>query len=74
MAIGDPALDLANLLAHLDLRERQGLIDDAAPLRRAVLHGYGPGSALVKRLPGYEALARQRLAAVYAFRPTHRIT
>jgi hypothetical protein len=74
MAIGDPALDLANLLAHLDLRQRQGLVDDAAPLRRAVLRGYAPGSALVDRIPGYEALARQRLAAVYAFRPSRRIT
>jgi hypothetical protein len=74
MAIGDPALDLANLLAHLDLRQRQGLIDDAAPLRRAVQRGYAPGAPLAGRVPGYEALARQRLAAVYAFRPTRRIT
>jgi hypothetical protein len=74
MAIGDPALDLANLLAHLDLRQRQGLVDDAAPLRRAVLRGYHPGAGLTDRIPGYEALARQRLTAVYAFRPTRRIT
>ena len=74
MAIGDPALDLANLLAHLDRRQRQGLVDDAAPLRRAVLRGYELAEALTRRIPGYEALARRRLAAVYAFRPTRRIT
>ncbi len=74
MAIGDPALDLANLLAHLDLRCRQGLVDDAAPLRHAALLGYRPGRQIASRIPGYEALARQRLAAVYAFRTTRRIT
>jgi len=74
MAIGDPALDLANLLAHLDLRCRQGLVDDAEPLRQAALLGYGPGQEIAWRIPGYEALARQRLAAVYAFRTTRHIT
>jgi aminoglycoside phosphotransferase (APT) family kinase protein len=74
MAVGDPALDLANLLAHLELRRRQGLVADAEPLRRAVLSGYAPSEETVQRIPGYEVLAGQRLAAVYAFRDSRRIT
>lgn len=74
MALGDPAVDLANVLVHLDLRCSQGLIGDAGPLRRAVLAGYEPSERTAARVPGYEALARQRLAAVYAFRPTTSVT
>lgn len=69
LAAGDPALDLGNLLAHLDLRAAQGLVVDAAPLRAAVLAGYGPSGAVLSRLPAYERATRLRLAAVYAFRP-----
>jgi aminoglycoside phosphotransferase (APT) family kinase protein len=69
LAVGEPALDLANLLTHLDLRARQGLLPDAAALREAVLDGYRPSRAVLDRVPAYEAAARLRLAAVYAFRP-----
>ncbi|WP_157937001.1 glycosyltransferase family protein [Geodermatophilus chilensis] len=69
LAAGEPALDLANLLAHLSLRQRQGLVADAAPLRAAVLEGYRPSSAVAARVPVHEATTRLRLAAVYAFRP-----
>ncbi len=69
LAIGDPALDLANLIAHLELRADQGLVPDPAPLIAAVLAGYDPTPALASRLPTYRALTRRRLAAVYAFRP-----
>ena len=64
----------ANLLAHLDLRCRQGLVDEAEPLRSAALRGYGPCEETARRIPRYEAQARQRLAAVNAFRTTRRIT
>jgi aminoglycoside phosphotransferase (APT) family kinase protein len=74
MATGDPALDLANVLVHLDLRCRQGWIDDAGPLRQAILRGYEPTVRTAARVPAYEALAWRRLGAVYAFRPTTMIT
>ncbi|MFC7621882.1 phosphotransferase family protein [Microlunatus sp. GCM10028923] len=70
IAVGDPALDLANLIAHLELRADQGVIIDPEPLIEAVLNGYRPSPALRTRLPGYLALARDRLDAVYAFRPS----
>ena len=69
LAAGEPALDLANLVSHLELRERQGLLPDAAPMREAVLDGYRPSSAVLARLPAHAAATGLRLAAVYAFRP-----
>lgn len=69
LAAGEPALDLANLVSHLELRERQGLLPDAAPMRDAVLEGYQPSAAVLARLPAYAAATRLRLAAVYSFRP-----
>ncbi|TFV53665.1 hypothetical protein E4P41_20890, partial [Geodermatophilus sp. DF01-2] len=69
LAAGEPALDLANLLAHLSLRQHQGLVTDAGPLRAAVLEGYRPAPAVAARVPVREAVTRLRLAAVYAFRP-----
>lgn len=69
LAIGDPALDLANLIAHLELRATQGLVPDPAPLIAAVLAGYRPTKAIAARIPTYRALTHRRLTAVYAFRP-----
>jgi aminoglycoside phosphotransferase (APT) family kinase protein len=69
LAVGDPALDLANLLEHLQLRADQGLLSDPAPLIDAVLAGYDPAAAIMSRIPTYRELTRRRLAAVYAFRP-----
>ena len=69
LAAGEPALDLANLLVHLDLRQEQGVLPAAAPLRDAVLAGYDPSAAVLARVPVYAAATRLRLAAVYAFRP-----
>ena len=74
MAAGDPALDLANLLEHLELRERQGMVPDSAPLCAALLDGYGPDNGVVERLPFYRATTRRRLEAVYAFRPVDRVS
>jgi aminoglycoside phosphotransferase len=68
-AVGDPALDLANLLVHLQLRQRQGMLTDSSPLEHAVLLGYQPSAELLSRLPRYMSLTWTRLAAVYAFRP-----
>ncbi len=69
LAIGDPALDLANLISHLELRSAQGLVRDPAPLIAAVLAGYRPTPVIAARIPTYRALTHRRLAAVYAFRP-----
>ena len=74
MAVGPPAVDLANVLVHLDLRVRQGLVADAAPLRAAVLEGYQPGEDQLAELPRRERTTWQRLAAVYAFRPPRSAT
>ncbi len=67
---GDPALDLANLLVHLDLRSRQGICarQRAEGCASAFLEGYAPDAALVRRIPAYAACSRLRLAGVYCFR------
>ncbi|NUS50445.1 MAG: phosphotransferase, partial [Nocardioidaceae bacterium] len=69
-AYGDPALDLSNLLVHLDLRARQGLCTEAraAQCSLSLLEGYSPDAALLRRLPAYAAGTRLRLAGVYSFR------
>lgn len=74
LAVGDPALDLANLLVHLELRMLQGHCNAAVAgaAGDAFAHGYGPDQALRARLPAYAGAARLRLACVYAFRPRWR--
>lgn len=69
---GDPALDLANLLVHIDLRGRQGLCTErrARMCATAVVEGYSPDISLLRRLPAYAASTRLRLAGVYSFRET----
>lgn len=67
MAAGDPAVDVANFLCHLELREQQGGIP-AASLVAAFLDGYQPSRAAQQALPFYLATSRRRLIAVYAFR------
>jgi aminoglycoside phosphotransferase (APT) family kinase protein len=74
MALGSPLVDLANVLVHLELRVLQGLVADAAPLRTAVLEGYGASDAQLRALPRYERVTWERLAAVYAFRPARSVT
>jgi aminoglycoside phosphotransferase (APT) family kinase protein len=71
LTLGDPAIDLANLAAHFDLRARQAGADraTAAPQREALLAGYGASAAERRRVEVYERAARLRLACVYAFRP-----
>jgi len=67
---GDPALDLANLLVHLDLRALEGVCtpERAALCAAALLEGYSPDRQLSDRLMGYAGLRRLRLAGVYSFR------
>ncbi|MPZ97216.1 MAG: phosphotransferase [Propionibacteriales bacterium] len=70
-AAGEAALDLANLLVHLELRSVQGRcsVESASRCAVAVVEGYGPSGAVLSRLPAYLLTTRIRLAAVYAFRP-----
>lgn len=72
LAAGDPALDVANLLVHVELRTRQALTTptQARSCRDAFLEAYGWWDAAADRaLAGYALTARLRLLAVYAFRP-----
>lgn len=71
MAVGDPALDIANLLSHLELRvlQRRCQPARAAAAAEAFVAGYGAERALTKTLEAYVAAARLRLFCVYSFRP-----
>lgn len=71
LAVGERALDLANLLAHVELRLRQQRLGTAAAhtARDAVLQAYRPDPATLRRVSAYATASRLRLAAVYAFRP-----
>lgn len=72
LAAGEPALDLANLLVHLELRVEQGLLapDRARQAAAIVRHGAADaGPAAIARLPAYVRATRLRLAAVYSLRP-----
>jgi aminoglycoside phosphotransferase (APT) family kinase protein len=70
---GEPAVDVANLLVHLELRSLQGSCtrDRAAACGVGLLQGYAPARDLLDRLPAYALTTRLRLAAVYAFRAAH---
>lgn len=70
LALGDPVVDLANLLVHLRLAVRLGLpADRGRAVTDGVLEGYGPGPAMRRRLPAFEAVTALRLRGVHAFRP-----
>ena len=71
LAAGDPAIDLGNLLAHLDWRARQQIVgfERAAAAAAALLDGAGAGRTLRERAAVYAESAVLRLACVYAFRP-----
>jgi streptomycin 6-kinase len=70
-ACGDPALDLANLLVHVELRALQGHCSDARAraCAAALIEGYSPAPAVLARLAFYAAATRLRLAGLYCFRP-----
>lgn len=71
LAVGSPALDLANLAVHVELRVHQQLLDaDAADAAIGGLwEGAQPSQAVRRLIAGYALATRLRLVAVYAFRP-----
>lgn len=74
LAVGEQALDVANLLVHLELRVAQGALGVVAARRAgaaflAASRAAGLPAATTARLPAYATAARLRLAAVYALRP-----
>lgn len=74
LASGEPALDLANALVHVELRVLQGLTaaGRAERVQAALVEGYGPDAFVRARLPAYADATRLRLACVYSFRPRWR--
>ena len=68
VAAGDPALDLANLIEHLLLRERQRVLADAESAVKALLDGYCPDEDVLGRVIPYRSLTARRLGALYCFR------
>lgn len=71
-AMAEASLDLANLLAHLELRHAQGLLPAAARERAVGLLERAAGGLPVRpdRLACHLLAARLRIAMVYAFRPS----
>jgi len=71
LALGEPALDLANALVHLELRAQQGrcTATTAEACAAGLLDGYAPAPAMRARLHAYVVATRVRLVCVYAFRP-----
>ncbi|HLS73565.1 MAG TPA: aminoglycoside phosphotransferase family protein [Actinomycetaceae bacterium] len=74
LAVGERALDVANLLVHLELREAQGLLpaELAQAARAGFLSGSGAAELPASRVDAYTRATRLRLAGVYAFRPRWR--
>lgn len=73
-AWGEAALDVANVLTHLELRVRQQLLSAhrAAIAEQAFLTGLEPSATTMARVHAYRTAARLRLCAVYALRPRWR--
>jgi hypothetical protein len=74
LAVGERALDIANLLVHLELRVLQGrrTAAEGAAAASAILRGVAPDGSTRHRIRAYATATRLRLAAVYAFRPAWR--
>lgn len=72
LAVGETALDVANVLVHLDLRVALGLSPERArQTAAAFVDAYLPSPAVVGRIAAHAAVTRIRLAGIYAFRPRH---
>lgn len=73
ITLADPSLDLANLIAHLELRQLQGSCSQTlkTTLQAGVLEGYG-NNIDPHLLATYLDATRLRLVCVYAFRPRWR--
>ncbi|MDQ7013379.1 MAG: sulfotransferase [Planctomycetota bacterium] len=73
LAAGEPALDVANMLGHLELRCLQGFCNADAAMggARAFLHAYGNERVRedAARIAAYLDATRLRLAVLYAFWP-----
>jgi aminoglycoside phosphotransferase len=71
LSIGEAAVDLANALAHIELRVIQNRFEQekAELASAAFLTGYDPDRQVRRRLPAYADASRLRLACVYATRP-----
>jgi hypothetical protein len=74
LSLGEPALDVANALAHFELRSLQGLCTPATAREtsRAFLEGYAVEDETAARLQAYLDATRLRLACLYALRPAWR--
>lgn len=74
IAVGEAALDVGNMLAHLELRALQGRCSHEVASRAAgaFLDGYDPPPEVRARVPAYTDASRLRLACLYAFRPRWR--
>ncbi|WP_156911208.1 phosphotransferase [Arthrobacter sp. CAL618] len=74
VSVAEPALDLANLLVHVDFRRAQGVYSAAAAqtAKQAVLTAADAIGVSDQRLEAYAAATRLRLACLYAFRPQYR--
>ena len=73
-ATGEPALDVANMLVHLQLRAMQQRCspDCAEQAAAAFLGAYRPEAAVQQRLGAYQDATRLRLACLYTWRPQWR--
>ncbi len=71
LGTGEAALDVANMLGHLELRVLQGNCtqDTASQAAREFLDGYNPSEAVMARVPAYLDATRLRLAMLYAYWP-----
>lgn len=82
LTVGERALDIANALVHLELRQAQGLLtpEVAAAATSGFRRGVSTAAALTaaedeamwSRVAAYADATRLRLAGVYAFRPRWR--
>ncbi|WP_245192492.1 phosphotransferase [Arthrobacter pigmenti] len=74
LALAEPALDLANLMVHLDFRVAQGLMTAAASAigKHYILDAAGGMGVPMGRLRAYASATALRLACIYAFRPPYR--
>ena len=70
LAMGDPAIDIGNFLAHLRWQAWQDG-DDPRPIETAFLAGYGDELPhFAARIEGFARAAQLRLACLYAFSST----
>lgn len=68
-ARGEAALDLANLLVHVELRHAQGLLSRPDEIRDALQPAVDALRISPRRLDAYAQATRLRLAFLYSFRP-----